>query len=698
MIISCTNCGTKYSAADSKVVNKKFAFTCPSCEAEIIIDNRKNKEEEISLKKQPAPARKPIRDEQPPKKSPPSGKTSLDLESPDEDMLTLDEDKLPTEDVLKDETALDDIDLDTGDSPDRTADLDTELESIESFEGSSGEDDLDSLELDLDRIAGGEKTAGDKDELTMDEEAGIIDELDLNLDMEKEEPVPVAAAVSGKRAAAGESDLEEELNLNIDDLDISDLTSAEEDITLLDDEAGAESAAEEMDMEQLDEKITLDDVKSDEIFSQESDEDSSDDTDITIDLDSLDIQLEEIEGDETMQSGEEAGSGELDLVDLGESLITDDKKKPGRAVKIEEARDDEDITLDLDSLDLNIDETGETMEGEPVEGDERLSLADAGLTPDELDLDKTVKSQDDFADEELHINLDDVAADLSESIEEEQEELVSFEQEEVKSPAESEELQEIDLDEFEKEDFLMEEEAEIEPVEEIEAIPARPKTQAPLRGPRIREIEDIRGDITDTVPEGSVNFSIDYSLKYSRLGALLRLTGLFALGMIPHILVNTLYSLASYILQTINNILIILTGESADDYTEMQENTLRQSLSFGACYMGIVEELPVYSGRRDVDYPLQYDVTYPLKRSRLLAFLRLSVVGIIIITLPHLLLLFILSVGSIPISLAGLISVLIKKSWPNILFDSMVKYWGYTSTVMSYITGLVDKYPKFKFE
>jgi hypothetical protein len=163
-------------------------------------------------------------------------------------------------------------------------------------------------------------------------------------------------------------------------------------------------------------------------------------------------------------------------------------------------------------------------------------------------------------------------------------------------------------------------------------------------------------------------------------------------------LVNTVYSILSYILGIINNIMIILTGESVDDYSEIQENTLRQSLSLGACYMGIVEEMPVYSGRSSIDYALQYDVTYPLKRSRVLAFLRLSVIGIILITLPHLILMFILSIGSLPICLAGLISVLIKKTWPNMLFDSITKYWSYSSAVMSYITGLVDKYPKFKLE
>ncbi|MCU0821399.1 MAG: zinc-ribbon domain-containing protein [Spirochaetes bacterium] len=701
MIISCTNCGTKYSAADSKVVDKKFAFTCPSCQTENIIDNRKNKDEEISLKKQTAPVRKAIKDEVPPKKQPETRKTDLDLSLSDDNGLNLAEEKLPTEDVLLDDEMLDDMNFEM-EKP-SAEDLEMDLDSIEPFEEAAGAEDIDSVEIDLDRIASGKAAAGKKDALSLDEDSGTFDSLNLDFDEENEEPVPVAAGRAGKKAADEDSEsAEEELNLNIDDLDISELTSAE-DFPGGDDELNLALSPEEGEMDQLDEKITLDDVKSDEIFSQESDEAPSDDTDITIDLDSLDIQLEEIEGEAAIKSGEDVDSEVFDLSEFDESLTVEDKKKPAKAMKIEEAHEDEDITLDLDSLDLNLDETGETMEGETFEEeeDERLTLADAGLTPDEFDVEKTIKSTEDFADEELHINIDEVTSGVSGVLKDDSEEIISFEEEEVKAPAEIDELPEIDLDEFEKDGFLTEEEAEIEPVEDFEAVPvSRAKTNAWIPGtePRIREIEGIKEDISDTVPAGIVSFSIDYSLKFSRIGALLRLTGIFAIGLIPHILVNILYSIAAYILGFINNILIILTGESVDDYTEIQENSLRQALAFGACYMGIVEEMPVYSGRRDVDYSLQFDVTYPLKRSRILAFLRLSVIGIFIITLPHMLLLFVLSVGSIPICLAGLISVLIKKTWPNILFDSMVKYWSYSSAVMSYVSGLVDKYPKFKLE
>jgi hypothetical protein len=40
MIVRCTNCDSAFAVDDVKVNNKKFAFTCPKCDYENVIDNR----------------------------------------------------------------------------------------------------------------------------------------------------------------------------------------------------------------------------------------------------------------------------------------------------------------------------------------------------------------------------------------------------------------------------------------------------------------------------------------------------------------------------------------------------------------------------------------------------------------------------------------------------------------------------------
>lgn len=765
MIVSCTNCETKYRADDSKVVNKKFAFTCPNCETEVIIDNRESTEEEISLTDQPASEEMEIQDE---------GMDDIadetiafedtEIDTADEDLtiseedteLTLSEETLPGEDILEDGP----LELEgEGEDSSFTMDSEEELiipedeETIQPYEDITEGDELDSIELNLDNIAAEDEIAepGDTDETPA--EAMVSRDLDFGLDESEEEQsldeVDIRADDTEELnfiEVPDEPDAAEE-DLNIEELSAESLSFEEEsEPAALD--AAVDIPIEEGDMEQVEEKITVDDVKSDELFSQESaDMDSEEDTDITIDLDSLDIQLEEIEGEAEMLTGEGINE-EIDLDALegieeigGEEPVeipveAEDTEDAMEGSKDEE--EDEDLTLDLDSLDLNLDETEETMEGEAVD-DERLSLADAGLTPDELFEEELSRVAEEAEDDELRINISEVSAEpgkeggeeldeMSISMDEEipdEDELnllpesdiepdftaepqtgdISFEEEAIEVPVgageedELIELPEIDLDAFEKSEMEMEELGEIEPVQDMELSEDRKiASPRPQHDIKIKEIEDIKEDVYDTVPGGAVNFSVDYSLNFSRIGALLRLSGLFLIGLLPSLIISVVYIALSLVLAFINWILIILTGESVDDYTEIQENTLRRILSFGACYMDIVEELPLYSGRKDIDYPLQYEVTYPLRYSRILAALRLSVVGIVLITLPHILMLAILSIGSIPICIAGLFSVLIKKTWPNILFDSIVKYWNYASNVLSYLIGLVDKYPKFKFE
>jgi len=91
-------------------------------------------------------------------------------------------------------------------------------------------------------------------------------------------------------------------------------------------------------------------------------------------------------------------------------------------------------------------------------------------------------------------------------------------------------------------------------------------------------------------------------------------------------------------------------------------------------------------------------VVYPVRHSRVLAFLRLTGVGIVIAALPHLLLLSLLSLGAWLITIAGLVSIIAVRKWPGVLFDFMRRYFNYAANVFSFVTGIVDKYPSFRFE
>jgi hypothetical protein len=703
MIIRCTNCDAAYSVEDQKVENKRFAFTCPKCQAHNVIDNR---ETGGGLTEQPDLER-PLKEEQP---SPPEFDT-------DEGMLGELSDEIPSfeeEDVI------------SGGEAEVEAGVD--LSGIEESLDESGDETA--------REHGVVKAADfDLDDVTIYETSKEVDVAMSGTDLDE----PISEYVAQPDVVDEDEDLDldnimdsedesaEDVSLDdaLDHIDVSALRETEGDLTR-DVDAG-EAGGVELDTDEFEEFVPLegdiltedfesigsprgegvsvrgekavgvdylepgDELQMDEMEAEEILSTSSEDLDesITIDLDSLDIQLGEEEVKEGVSEPEVQEVAEMSDFELAE--ITRDELPPLGE------EDDESITIDLDSLDIPLEEEEELRAGEVVDDDERLTLEDAGLTIDELVPAKTahvkVEEHEEGLEDDIRLSIDEIDPELSvDKLIEEVEEAETLLSEGIST----DELPEVDIDRY------TEEEGEIrEPI----PVMRRAETEDFLDIERGDELARYRGRIdkeerapSDLVPQGLINFSIDYSLKFSRLGAVLRLLGIYSIRLIPHFVVAFIYCALSMIVGSLNWIVILFTGESVDDFAEIQEKTIRGLLSLSACLFDVVEEVPRYAGGRDIDYSLQMDVTYPINYSRILAFLRLSVVGIFILALPHIVLLMLLSVGSILICLVGLISVIATRRWPNILFDFMIRYYRYTTNVISYISGVIDKYPTFRFE
>lgn len=444
--------------------------------------------------------------------------------------------------------------------------------------------------------------------------------------------------------------------IDLSDFSSDELKSATEEITLP--EEGFDS-----------DLLIEGDIKSDEIFSKEKDVDES----ITIDLDTLDIPLDEstvIEEAEMPVETSVLEKEELPVEDIAfdDILVSDEEipQKP-KAKKEPEKEPIDDITLDLDSLDIQLEEHGEVLPGEQIiEEDEKLTLEDAGLTIDELIEEEQKKPVEE--EEDLKLSLDEIEPGLT--VDDLHKELTESEIENLMSK--DIELPEVDLDKFEME------ETEIE-------------KYAP------EEFEYAEKETVDSVPAGFVNLTVDYALSYSRLGAILRLLGIYLISLLPHFVVSTLYSVVSSIVGFFNWCVVLFTGQFIDDFADMQQNTLRYYIAIMAYAAQIIEDRPVYAGRPKVEHSLQLDIVYPSEPSRLLAFLRLTGIGILIAALPHLLLLVVLTLGMLILIPVGLICIIATKRWPSLLFDFMYRYFRYYARVSAYVMGLVDKYPSFIF-
>ncbi len=633
------------------------------------------------------------------------------------------------EPLIKDEEAAS-IELPEEMDIDLEADFETEAESSEEIPEAVEDLGLD-LESDLDLELGEELTA----ETDISE-----DELSLDLTGLEEESIMEEPLIKDEETASIE--LPEEMDL---DLEAGFETEAEsaEDLSFepIEEEIFSENIYPDEKEEEASITIDLDSLDIDLEETPGIEESMPDEEDITIDLDSLDIELDEDEvapaviETEAVDFAENKNAEEDITIDLDSLDIELEEEEPAPVLAaradIQDALPaEDDITLDIDSLDIDLVETDELISGELPDEDEKLTIEDAGLTFEELNSEYEKASsfdEDGFGeDEDIRLTLDEVAPELN------VETLGSVREKSDETDFDEEEIH-ITLDELAPELDINDIEGDLTPVEEavsadldFDDIPeidlgdfAEESTDALSEESRktrilaavepehdIFDIEDEEAsgyagegdEIPDLVPGGDLSFSIDYSLKYSRPKAFLRLTGLFFVGLLPHFLVLMIYSLLSLLVGMINHFAVMVTGKPEEDFSELEENTVRYFLSYSASVIGIVDEMPVFAGRSDIDHSLQMNVTYAMQYSRLLAFMRFTIVGIFILTFPHLLILSLISLVVPLIYFAGIISVLITGRWPNFLFDFLTRYFRYNARILAFMTGLVDVYPPFDFK
>ncbi|HOO71953.1 MAG TPA: DUF4389 domain-containing protein [Spirochaetota bacterium] len=727
MIVRCTSCNSAFAVKDEKVLNKKFAFTCPKCSHENIIDNKGESFTELeesltsrdegtfdttglsigtAVSEKETVKQAPAHEEPSLEEDLDLGDFSLDEEPPQE------KSRKPQEEI---DTSLTD-DLDLSDEALAGADeaLDLTLED-ESGTAAAAEPDLDLSDMDT--------TETDADEaLTLDDlddTSSLETEKDTSLDigaeidaMDNFDDIPVyddqkELAATGEKPGRIES-VEEDLLADFEPIDI-------------DEEKPASAAGMDLEEDFIIDTETGENIKTEQVYSKNK----ADEEDITIDMDSLEIDLDE--GDEKPRQAEKPSSPneeditlDLDTLDIdleeGETISEGEKPQDYDNLDFFEEQPpseskEEDITLDLDSLDIQLDETDEFKKGEVIEDDEKITLEDAGLTLEELTSEEissaTGKPHEEDEEEDIKLSIDDIDPSLSiDNIENELKEADSILSTDTGASEPSlmdtdEDLPDIDLDSFEdavpasaaagkvsnlrkksaSDDFFDEDLIDID-----------------LDSDLGRASDSVKEKISDAVPGGTVNFSVDYSLKYSRLLAFLRLIQVFTLGLVPHFLVLALYAVLSLILGFINHIVVLSTKNAVEDFTEIQENTIRYFLSITASLTGFVDEMPIFAGRENLDYALQMNVIQPYRRSRVLAFLRLSFVGIILAALPHLLITGILAFVIPLIYLISIGSVIFTGRWPYFLFDFMVRYYRYTARMLSFMAGLIDRYPTFKFD
>jgi len=611
----------------------------------------------------------------------------IDLEFEDTPSIDMEDEIAVFDDEIKSE---DDIDIDL-------AELDIDFDESIDFEDTAESSDGIAIDLD-DEISEPEKKKSPPPDI---EDAGISesDEIDLDLDF-PEDSIDELSEKPGHMEVTSDEDITLDLKELDIDLDESELPESDE-IASDEFDEDLKLNLDELDID-LDEEVV---AESEDLLISDSAADADDD--LTLNLDELDIDLDEhiapASGSELLSDSLSEEDEDLTLnlneldIDLEDEVIRSSLEEVERNSSFDEIDEDESITIDLDTLDIDVSDLDEAQDFDFHDDEEKLTIEDAELTFHELTEDKhpgkdkaSIKQQikdslDNIDPEfELHAISDDSTAHETHIIDT------------------IDELPEIDLDEYEE--FLSEKQPDSQRAhplnvdkladdinfDDIEIIPIDDDL----------DIYTSEDEISDNYisGRGTTTLSIDFSLKYSRFEALLRLTGLYFLTLIPQFIVLIVYTVISIILGFINQVVILFTGHCVEDFSQITENTLRSLIYIKTNITGIVEDRPVFSGRPDINHQLQLSITYPVKYSMNIALLRLSIIGIIIFILPHLLILTFLTLAVPAAFIAGLIIVIATGRWPGILFTFLTKYFRYLTKVTAFAIGLNDEYPPFRFE
>ncbi len=91
-------------------------------------------------------------------------------------------------------------------------------------------------------------------------------------------------------------------------------------------------------------------------------------------------------------------------------------------------------------------------------------------------------------------------------------------------------------------------------------------------------------------------------------------------------------------------------------------------------------------------YPLTYDVEYPEELSRWLIFVKW------LLAIPHLLIVYALSIAASAITFIAWFAILFTKRYPRELFDFVVNINRWSANMSAYIYLLRDEYPPFSWD
>jgi hypothetical protein len=183
----------------------------------------------------------------------------------------------------------------------------------------------------------------------------------------------------------------------------------------------------------------------------------------------------------------------------------------------------------------------------------------------------------------------------------------------------------------------------------------------------------------DAQPE--LHYDVAYPERLSRLLIFVKW-----LLIIPHVVVLYFLQLGLNIVTFIAWFGILFTGNYPRGLFDFSLMVLRWQARIGVYLALLRDEYPPFG---DGAYPVQFELAYPTRLSRLLIFVKWLLI------IPHLIVLSLLGIGVMIAFVVGWFAILITGRYPRGLFDFVVGVSRWSSRVMVYYYLLTDAYPPF---
>jgi hypothetical protein len=209
-----------------------------------------------------------------------------------------------------------------------------------------------------------------------------------------------------------------------------------------------------------------------------------------------------------------------------------------------------------------------------------------------------------------------------------------------------------------------------------------------------------------------MDYPVTLTVKYPE--RLSRLTTFFRLFMlIPHWFVLIFIWVAAHVIMFLSWWAILFTAKYPKVFFNFVVWWLRWYTRVGGYGSFLTDKYPPFSGREEADYPIIFQVERPGELSRLTTFFRFPIIPTwgweigggqqlrwspstgIPMTIPHLIVLYFISIAGVYILFLSWWAILFTARYPKVFFEFIVWWFRWSIRVNSYAYLVTDKYPPF---